>query len=195
MAEQACEALCRTVLRDRNLPNIFSWHLYNECDPVIPYAVEAARRCRELDPVNMVATVNSTGDNAAIKAITSAAQLAYYGINQYSMRADEYIDRMGHFTDLPLLFTEWGAEYVLENPPVFQQIIDAFVAHAQSDACPRISGWDFWVWADYEEHTRGPIASYDGWTIAGVHDSCARPRADLLQLSHACFSMDYPALR
>lgn len=192
VAEMACDALCRTVLRDRNLPCIFSWHLYNECDPVIPYAVEAARRCRELDPVNMVATVNSTWENAQIIEITAAAKLAYYGINQYSMRADEYIDRMKHFTDLPLLFTEWGAEYLLENPPVFQQILDAFVKHAQTGASPRIAGWDFWVWADYEEHSRGPIASYDGWTIAGVYDKFNRPQPDLLQLSHGCFAMDYP---
>ena len=192
VAEQACEALTRTVLRDRNLPCIFSWHLYNECDPVISYTVEAARRCREIDPVNLVATVNSTCDDELIKTATAAAKLAYYGINQYDMWPKDYLERMTHFTDLPLLFTEWGAEYVLHNPTFLKELVDLFVEKAQPGASPRIAGWDFWVWADYEEHSRGPIASYDGWTVAGVYDQLARSRQDLLRLSHACFAMDHP---
>ena len=192
VAEQACEALCRTVLRDRNLPSIFSWHLYNECEPVIPYAVEAARRCREIDPVNLVATVNSTGDNALIHEITAAAKLAYYGINQYSLWHNDYVDRMSHFSDLPLIFTEWGASMLLDNAKFLQPVIDAFVAQSQSGATPRIAGWDWWAWADYEEHSRPPIASIDGWTIEGLLDQQARPRPELQMLSHACFAMDHP---
>lgn len=192
VAEQAYEALCRTVLRDRNLPSIFSWHLYNECEPVIPYAVEAARRCRELDPDNMVATVNSTGDNEKIIEITAAAGLAYYGINQYSLWPNDYVDRMTHFTDLPLIFTEWGASMLLDNPKFLQPVIDAFVEQAQEGASPRIAGFDFWAWADYEEHSRPPIASFDGWTIEGLLDKNARPRPELQMLSHACFAMENP---
>ncbi|MDR3707445.1 MAG: glycoside hydrolase family 2 TIM barrel-domain containing protein [Capsulimonadaceae bacterium] len=189
VAEQACEALRRTILRDRNLPSIFAWYLYNECEPYVPYAVEAARRCRELDRLNFVATVNSTGNNEKIKEITAAADLAYYGINQYSLDARAYVDRMTHFTDRPLVFTEWGGTC---QHSFLQPIVDMFVRRVQADAMPHIAGCCFWVWADYEEHSRGPREACEGWTIEGLLDQRARPREEWQMLSLGCFAMDHP---
>ncbi len=126
--------------------------------------------------------------------MTAAAELSFYGINQYSMYADEYVARMRNFTEKPLVFTEWGGCLYQGNLRQLQRQSDSFVQHTRSEAQPRIAGCSFWAWADYEEHSRAEPASIDGWTVEGLLDAQARPRLELALLSQMCFAMDYPPI-
>ncbi len=192
VAAPALETLRRTVLRDRNLPSILAWYIYNECDPHIPYAVKAVETCRALHPDCLVSVADSTGNNDLIIEQSRAAGMSYYGINQYSLWPNDYVERMKLFTDKPLVFTEWGGCMLQGNERFLKWMCETFVQHAQPDASPRTAGASFWAWADYEEHSRALPAAHDGWTVEGLLDQQARPRPDLQTLSQFCFAMDHP---
>ena len=84
IAAPAVEALRRTILRDRNVPSIFAWLIYNECDPNTEYAVRIAKMCRELDPGCRLGMADCSNQHDNIKAMVAAADLTFYGINIYT---------------------------------------------------------------------------------------------------------------
>ncbi len=192
LSEPAFETLRRTVLRDRNVPSILAWHIYNECAPNVAFAKRTAALCRELDPGALLSFADCTGQDDKVKEMVAAANLSYYGVNQYSIFGGDYWNRMKKYTDKPLLFTEWGGCLLQGNPRQLQEVIDTFVRHAQPNATPRVAGCTFWAWADYEEYSRGGPAAPDGWTVEGLLDERAKPRIDLQMLSMMCYNMDYP---
>ncbi|HEY3378513.1 MAG TPA: glycoside hydrolase family 2 TIM barrel-domain containing protein [Armatimonadota bacterium] len=192
VAAPALEALRRLVRRDRNCPAVFAWYIYNECEPNIAYAQRAAALCRALDPDRLLSFADCSGKHAAVKAMLAAADLSFYGINQYTVWPQEYIDWMQHYTDRPLVFTEWGGWMLQGNPRHLKIHCDTFVRHAQPTVSPRIAGCSFWCWADYEEYSRAEPAAIDGWTVEGLLDQRARPRPDLQLLSLMCHEMEHP---
>ena len=188
----ALESLRRLVLRDRNLPSVFAWLIYNECNPHTGYAVQAAALCRELDPGRLLSFADCSGRNDDIKAMVQAAGLSFYGINVYSFEPRHYVEKMEVFGDKPLVFTEWGGWICQGNPRVLGQHCGTFIKHSRTGEALRMAGCSFWVWADYEEYTRGGPASVDGWTVEGLMDRDRRPKADLQALSDMFFAMDRP---
>ena len=186
------EILRRMVLRDRNCPSVLAWFLYNECNPNVKYAVRAAAICRELDPQRLISFADCSGQNDNIKAMVEAAKLSFYGINIYSMSGEQYVERMRHFTDKPLLITEWGGGWAQNNPHALQGLCDTFTQHTRQGEALRICGCSFWVWADYEERTRGDMCSPEGYTIEGLVDVNGKPKPDLQLVSNMCFEMDNP---
>jgi hypothetical protein len=190
----ALECLRRVVRRDRSVPSIFAWLVYNECNPDTAYAVKAARVCRELDPPGLVSFADCSGRNDQIREMVSAADLSFYGINLYSCHAGDYNARMEIFTDRPLVFTEWGGCLAQGNPRILRGLCDDFAMHSRADQPQRVAGCSFWVWADYEEHSRSSVASVDGWTIEGLVQPDGTPKDDLLTLSSMCFDIDHPPL-
>ncbi|GEM_PF-1014113 len=191
----AFEAMRRTVYRDRNVPSILAWLIYNECRPNSDYAVMAAKVCREMNPGCLVAMADCSGENAAIKAMVKAADLSFYGINVYSYSPNDYRKRMETFDDKPLVFTEWGGVFGQGNARLLKSLCDGFVLHAQQQRKLRIAGCSFWAWADYEEHSRPGPAAIDGWTIEGLVDADGSPKPDLQQLSMMCFEMGREPIR
>lgn len=192
VAAPAMESLRRTILRDRNLPSIFAWLIYNECNPNADYARRAAKVCRELDPDARLSFADCSGRHDEIKAMLAAGDLTYYGINVYSYLPEAYVERMRIFPDRPMVFTEWGGWMGPGNPRQLGNLCDTFVRHSRTDAAERIAGCTFWAWADYEEYTRKPPAAIEGWTIEGLVDQRARPKPDLQTLSMMCFDIDHP---
>ena len=185
----AFEALRRTILRDRNVPSIFAWLIYNECNPNSEYAVMAAKVCRELNPGCLIGMADCSGQNDAIKAMVKAGDLSFYGINVYSYWPNDYCKRMEVFDDKPLIFTEWGGVMGQGNARQLKGLCDNFVLHAQPHRKLRVAGCSFWAWADYEEHSRPGSAAIDGWTVEGLVDAHGTPKPDLQQLSTMCFEM------
>jgi len=192
VAAPALETLRRTVLRDRNVPSVMAFYIYNECDPNITYAKNAAALCRELAPDCLLSFADSSGQDDKVQEMLHEAGLSYYGINMYTIWWNDYVERMKKFTDRPLIFTEWGGCLLQGNQRQLEQTSAAFVKHTQPDAEPRIAGCSFWAWADYEEHSRALPAAIDGWTVEGLLDQQAHPRADLQTLSQMCFAMQHP---
>ncbi len=188
----AYECLIRTVRRDRNVPSIFAWLIYNECDPNTDYAVRAAGEVRALDPGALLSFADCSGKNEQIKAMVAAADLSYYGINVYDAWPKAYLERMAVFTDRPLVFTEWGGLLAIGNPRIARTLCETFARHVQPPAEPRMAGCSFWVWADYEEKSRPGPAAIEGWTIEGLVDERGRPRQELGVLSRMCLEMDHP---
>ncbi len=193
----ALECLRRTVKRDRNVPSILAWLIYNECNPNVTYAVKAAAVCRQLDPACRLSFADCSGRDDEIKAMVAAANLTYYGINAYSVTPGHHTDRMKVFTDRPLVFTEWGGCLGQGNPRILKALCDNFALHTRPEQAERIAGCCFWVWQDYEEHSRpsaggGLPASVDGWTIEGLVERDGTAKDDLLALSTMCFDMDHP---
>lgn len=186
------EILRRMVLRDRNCPSVLAWFLYNECHPDTNYAVRGAEICRDLDPGCLISFADCSGQNDNIKTMVQGAQLSFYGINVYSMSGDAYVERMKHFTDKPLVFTEWGGGWAQNNPHALRLLCETFTRHAREDEALRIAGCAFWVWADYEERSRGDMCSPEGYTIEGLVDVNGAPKPNLQLLSDMCFEMDHP---
>ncbi|HEY3340564.1 MAG TPA: glycoside hydrolase family 2 TIM barrel-domain containing protein, partial [Anaerolineae bacterium] len=81
IAAPAVECLLRTVQRDRNVPSIFAFLIYNECNPNVAYAMQQAQACRSISPGCLLGMADCSGQNDAIKAMLHAAELSFYGIN------------------------------------------------------------------------------------------------------------------
>ena len=194
IAAPAVECLMRTVQRDRNVPSIFAFLIYNECNPNVDYAVQQAQACRSISPGCLLGMADCSGQNDAIKAMVQAADLSFYGINCYATFPNEYEQRMAIFDDRPLVFTEWGGVLGQGNPRQLKELCDGFVLHTQADEPLRLAGCSFWAWADYPEYSRPLPAAWDGWTIEGLTDQQAHPKPDLAILSQMCFEMDHPPL-
>ena len=196
VAAPAVECLRRTVRRDRNVPSVFAYLIYNECNPNADYAVRTAAVCRALDPGCLLGMADCSGRNDEIKAMVAAADLAFYGINTYSYWPPDYVERMKAFTDRPLVFTEWGGCLGQGNARVLRDLCDTWVIHSREEEELRIAGCSFWAWADYEEHSRPGPAAIEGWTVEGLTDAAGRPKPDLQTLSTMCFEMGRePAVR
>jgi beta-glucuronidase len=90
VADPAIDALTAMVRRDRNLPSILAWYIYNECNPNSAYAVRAAAACRALDPTCLLAMADCSGRVDDIKAMVTAADLSFYGINCYTYWGPDY---------------------------------------------------------------------------------------------------------
>jgi hypothetical protein len=194
IAAPAVECLMRTVQRDHNVPSIFAFLIYNECDPNADYAVQQARACRAMSPGCLLGMADCSGQNDAIKAMVRAADLSFYGINCYATFPSEYEQRMATFDDRPLVFTEWGGVLGQGNARQLKELCDGFVLHSQAGEPLRLAGCSFWAWADYPEYSRPLPAAWDGWTIEGLTDKQAHPKPDLATLSQMCFEMDHPPL-
>lgn len=188
IAAPAVECLRRTILRDRNVPSIVAWFIYNECNPVTAYAVRIAKMCRELDPGCLVAMADCSGDDARIREMAAAANLSFYGINIYAGRK-AFIERMRILNDRPLLITEWSGFLGQGNARQMADYCDLFVRHVRPAESLRVIGGSIWVWADYEEHSRPSPASVAGWTVEGLVDGHGRAKPDLAILSQMCFDM------
>jgi beta-glucuronidase len=188
IAAPAVECLRRTILRDRNVPSIVAWFIYNECNPVTAYAVRIAKMCRELDPGCLVAMADCSGDDAKLKEMAAAAALSFYGINLYAGRK-AFIERMRVLNDRPVLFTEWSGFLGQGNARQMADYCDLFVRHSRSCEPLRLIGGSIWVWADYEEHSRPSPASVAGWTVEGLVHADGRAKPDLAILSQMCFDM------
>ncbi len=189
IAAPAVECLRRTVRRDRNVPSILAWLIYNECNPNVDYAVATAAVCRELDPGCRLGMADCSGRTDDIKAMVAAADMTFYGINAYSYWPNDYCERMKLFTDRPLVFTEWGGTCGQGNPRALKDLCDCWVIHSRETETLRMAGCSFWAWADYEEHSRPRASAIDGWTIEGLTDAAGRPKPDLQTLSTMCFEM------
>ena len=195
IAALGLDTLRRTVLRDRNVPSVFAWMIYNECNPNTAYAVRASEMCRQLDPDRLLSMADCSGKDDAIRHMVEAANLSYYGINRYGYDPEGYLLRMETFSDRPLVFTEWGGWLALGNPRVMSLLASNFVRHSREMEPLRIAGCSFWAWADYEEFSRPGPAAIVGWTVEGLLDQRGNPRPDLQALSLMCFEMGQPQVR
>jgi hypothetical protein len=189
IAAPAVEALRRTVKRDRNVPSVFAYLIYNECNPNVDYAVRTAAVCRALDPGCRLGMADCSGRHDEVRAMVAAADMTFYGINVYSYWPGDYRERMKAFTDRPLVFTEWGGCLGQGNARVLKDLCDTWVVHSREGEALRVAGCSFWAWADYEEHSRPGPAAIEGWTIEGLTDAAGRPKPDLQTLSTMCFGM------
>lgn len=194
ITEPVLECLERMVRRDRNVPSVFAWLLYNECNPNNDYAIQAANLCRALDPDRLIGFADCSGQDDNIKAMADAADLSFYGINLYSFFAGDFRRKMQTFQDRPLVFTEWGGWMEQGNARIQKDICDTFVRHTRKEESLRTAGFSFWAWQDYEEYSRSEPAAIAGWTVEGLTDATGKPKEDLLALSLACFAMDHPPL-
>jgi len=188
----ALESLRRLVLRDRNLPSILAWFIYNECHAHDGYAIRAAAICRELNPGCLISFADCFGPFDAIKQMVKAADLSFYGVNVYNFFPAEYLRRMEALPDKPVVFTEWGGWVGQGNPRALESLCRFFIKHSCLGEKHRLAGTAFWAWADYEEYSRDLPAAIEGWTIEGLVDKERKPKADLLALCLMSFEMDHP---
>ena len=189
IAEPAIESMRRTVKRDRNVPSIFAWLIYNECNPNIDFAKRASSVCRELNPGCLVSMADCSRKDDEVREMVKAADLAYYGINMYTYLPTDYCKRFAALDDRPFVITEWGGVYCQGNLRVLGNHCDSHVQHTSEDESLRMAGCSFWVWADYEEFSRTRPAAIDGFTVEGLVAPDGAPRPDLDVLSRMCRDM------
>ncbi len=191
IAAPALECLRRTVERDRNVPSILAWFIYNECAPHLGYATRASAQVRALDPDACVSMADCSGDDAALRAMATGADLSWYGINVYGHTRKPYIERMRQLTDRPLVITEWSGFLGQGNERQLADLCACMVRHARAAEPLRISGGSIWVWADYEERSRPHPATVAGWTCEGLVRADGSAKPDLAVLSQMCFDIDH----
>jgi len=194
IAAPAVECLRRTVARDRNVPSILAWFIYNECNPHVGYATRIAEMVRAIDPECRLGMADCSGDDAKIMEMVATAGLTFYGINVYHHTRKAYIDRMRVLKDHPLIITEWSGFLGMGNDRLLRDLCALFARHVREDESLRVAGGSIWVWADYEEHSRPSPASIDGWTVEGLVRADGTPKADLLTVSQMAFDMLHQTL-
>lgn len=194
IAEPALDCLKRMVLRDRNLPSILAWFIYNECNPNTAYAKRASQLCRTLHPECLLSFGDCSGRDDEIRTMMKEARLSFAGINVYSFNIEDYTRRMDAFNDCPIVFTEWGGFLYQGNERLLRTLCGAFAEHSQPSATQRMAGSSFWIWADYPEATRPEPSTIDGWTVEGLLDKNRNPKPDLRIMSDMFDQVDRPRL-
>jgi len=192
VAGPALAALARLVRRDRNAPAVLAWLIYNECLPHVGYACRAAELCRELDPQGLIACADCSGKFAEVMTMARAARLSFVGLNIYSITPDDYRTALSACAGIPLVLTEWGAGIWSNNQAGLDALCRMITEHVHSDASPRLAGFSYWCWADYEEYSRCEPCAIDGWTIQGLVDRYGAPKSEFQQLTRLCSDLGRP---
>ncbi len=194
VASGGLAALEGLVVRDRNCPSVAAWLLYNESEPKERFIVEGAELCRRLDPGRMVSIADCTRKYDELKRLVEKASLSFIGLNIYAFDSNVYKDAMERFPHVPVVFTEWGGLIGQGNPREMRILCEFFAKHFH-EGSPSVAGCCFWAWADYEEYSRGNLASVDGWTVEGLVDRDLKIRPDLLEMSKMFLDIDSPEPR
>jgi beta-glucuronidase len=194
IADGAVAALSDLVKRDRHLPSIYAWYIYNECLPCTPYAVRAVAACRALDPGCLTSMADCSGRKDDILAMVAASGLSIYGINIYTMWGNDYAKILDWYTDRPVVMTEWGGMMTLGNKRVLGDHCKHWSATLRAEAPKRFAGCSFWAWADYEERRRMAPAAVEGWTIEGLVDRHGHAREALADMSQWAFDLRHPPI-
>ena len=89
----------------------------------------------------------------------------------------------------PLIFTEWGGNYVHDNTALYTRYCQEIFRLWDKGL---LAGASYWVWADYHEDNRDVPSNLDGVTLEGLVDMERRPRANYNVMAKELAARKYP---
>ncbi len=200
MLARGMEVMERVIRRDRSHVSVAFWLTFNECELTESFIVDAVKTVRRLDPSRCVSGANCM-DKFQTKTLFDKADCDFYTYHPYGAELDlitggvspgrQYIvpwqsiqGLCEYLNDKPLLFTEWGGYYVLDNPALMRRFCKEFFRMWNNpDTEPVLAGACHWVFADYYERNRQPGAGcQNGITVEGLCDMQRRPRVAMTVL-------------
>lgn len=194
MLARGMEVMKKVVRRDRSHVSVAFWLTFNECELTEEFIVEAVKTVRQLDPDRCVSGANCM-DKFQTKTLFDKAGCDFYTYHPYG--ADLTLITGGvspgrqyivpwqsiqglceYLNDKPLMFTEWGGTFVMDNPALIRRFCNEFFRLWRNpDTQPVLTGACHWVFADYYERNRQPTTGcVDGVTVEGICDMKRRPR-------------------
>ena len=176
--EDALNVMGKTILRDRSHPSAAIWILYNECkfDGLQEYLTQGKALCDSLDGTRPVSAANNF-DAATARDIFNAAGMDFHCIHPYSYEPNypqECLDALGN--EKPVLFTEWGAFFIVHNPNLVLWFKRFFRRQANNPLSP-LSGISWWEFMDAHQYSRGLPGALKGSMTEGLvnPDRSVRP--------------------
>lgn len=179
ITSRALRVLERTIFRDRSHVSVAFWLAFNEClfnERFLLDAVAVARRC---DPTRLVSGANCN-DPRETKEIFDKCGVDFYTMHPYGthythVNGNTLEDSCRVLSGKPLVYTEWGGYYVVDNPALFMEFCREMLRlHRNAD--PTLAGMCYWQWQDIPEAQRGEPACTDGILTEGLVTIDRRPK-------------------
>ena len=183
ITSRALEVLRRVIRRDRSHVSVAFWLCFIECPFHEGYMREAVAVTRQADPTRLVSGANCN-DIHETKALYDRCGMDFYTMHPYGATPDsvnggslEECARV--LSGKPLLFTEWGGCYVVDNPNLFSVFLrEMRRLRDNREPEPVLAGISYWQWQDIPEAQRGEPACVDGILTEGLVDSARRRKVD-----------------
>lgn len=196
MVEPGLDILQRTILRDRSHVSVAFWLVYNECVATVDFIRRSAALCRKLDPTRLVSGASCMQPQMTKDRFTEGGYDFYthhpYGPNLNAVGGGvpdgpdidwEHFycttlhDLLALLNDKPLIFTEWGGLFVMDNPNLFGRFLDFMVQSWHSTEKGKVlAGMSYWNWADIYEENRTAPDCRNGILTEGLVDVDRQPR-------------------
>ena len=181
------------IRRDRNHVSVAFWLTFNECILNEAFLKRAVETTKKADPYRLVSGANCM-EITATKRLFDAAGCDFYTFHPYGPEVDfvmggaredgsgdapyqKMTDVMMYLSDKPLLFTEWGGNFVYNNPTVFEHFCKTMMSCGRNESPkPVLAGMSYWMFADIYEYNRPKPGCFDGVLIEGLVDINRKPR-------------------
>jgi len=177
----ALEILKRTILRDRSHPSVAFWMSFNECEFTQEFLNDSVKVARAYDPDRYASGANCMNIEMT-KSMFDIADIDFYTFHPYGTDPTSVANGIGvrvpikkHFDSFvgkPLIFTEWGGWFVVDNPELFRRFCQS-MKQAKNEG--KLAGMFYWAFADMYEYNRAD-ASVDGVQYEGLVTLERRPK-------------------
>lgn len=173
--EGAKEVLRRTILRDRSHVSVAFWLCFNECRFTERYLAESAAVCRQYDPTRMVSGANCMSDTETLRHYNKCG-FDFYTMHPYAPTFERARKSMEMLYDKPLVFTEWGGNYLRDNPWLLLNFLEHMKYYYMKNLDGgALAGAFFWYFAEVNEFNRGEPGCRDGVLCEGLVDQNGNP--------------------
>lgn len=196
MVEPGLEILKRTILRDRSHVSVAFWLVYNECVVTADFIRRSVQLCKSLDPTRLVSGASCMKPEMNRERFTEGGFDFYthhpYGpypnvvaggvpdgpdIDWEHFYCTTLPDLLALLSDKPLIFTEWGGLFVMNNPNLFGRFLDFMIqAWHSTEPGKVLAGMSYWNWADIYEENRTAPDCHQGILTEGLVDVERNPR-------------------
>ena len=143
-----------------------------------------ARRC---DPSRLISGANCNSPEET-KLLFDKYGIDFYTMHPYGthpshVNGNTIEDVCRVLTGKPLIFTEWGGYYVVDNPALFTEFCQEMLRLYRQDS-PSLAGMCYWQWQDIPEAQRGLPACRDGILTEGLVTIDRTPKTNYYTFMH-----------
>lgn len=167
------------IRRDRSNASIAFWLCFNECRFTLEFLMDACRVARKTDPYHMVSGANCMNFEMTKENYLKCG-FDFYTMHPYAPDTSLIKKSAEYFTELPLVFTEWGGYHCDRNERLFSEFINTIIDLSKNpEDKPSLAGAVYWEWAETYDFNRGVPACVDGVIHEGLVDMNREPTHNL----------------
>lgn len=181
LTSRALTVLDKVIHRDRNHVSIAFWLSFNECPFNEEFLHKAVATARAADPTRLISGANCN-DTRETKEMFDKCDVDFYTLHPYGTHpthcnGNTFEDACRVLSGKPVIFTEWGGYYVVDNPHLFRDFADEMKRlHRNHEPDPVLAGMCYWQWQDICEFQRGEPACFDGVLTEGIVTADRKPK-------------------